>query len=64
VSFHAENPIDQLGLRAPGALGSGKRLSNSRWPGHGGDARKRRRACVSLRSILRVGNHTKVGQGR
>ena len=34
VSFDSKNPIDQLGLRAPGVLGSWKELPNSWRPGH------------------------------
>lgn len=64
VSFDPKNPIDQLGSRAPGIFGSWKGLSNFWRPGHNADARRRRRACVQHRQILRASSHTKVGRAR
>jgi hypothetical protein len=63
MSIRSKYPL-QLNSLVPNARRKGERFSNSRWPGHNPDARKRRRTCVLLRSILRIGNHTKVRQGR
>jgi hypothetical protein len=54
----------QLASFVPDVLSAGKGGSDSRWPGHGGDARKWRHACVRHRSILRVSNHIEAKRGR
>lgn len=61
VPIRSKYPL-QLDSLVPNTRSSGKGLSNSRRPGHGGDARKQRRVGVRLRSILCTGNHTEVGR--
>jgi|GEM_PF-4174699 len=63
MSFCSKDPL-QLDPLVPGVLGAGEGLSDSRWPGHATEARKRRRACVSRRSIFCGGNCVEVGQAR
>ena len=64
VPLLAEDPLSQLCPFAPDALTPRKKLSNFRRPRHNPDAKEPDRTCVLLRSILRVGNPTKVGQER
>lgn len=63
VPFLSKDPF-QLTLLIPGIRDAGKKVTGFRWPLHGGDARKQRRACVQLKLILFIGNRTKVKQDR
>lgn len=58
-----QDPI-QLGLLIPSIPGMRKWSSDFRRPWHNSDAKERVRARVQHGLILRVDNHTKVGQGR
>jgi hypothetical protein len=63
MSLFSKDPL-QLALFVPDVLSAGKRGSNSGWPGHRTDARRRRRVGVRLKSILRVSNHTEAKRAR
>jgi len=61
MPIRSKDPL-QLVFLVPKTRSTGKRRSDSWWPLHAADARGRGRTCVQHRSILRGGNHTKVGR--
>lgn len=63
MSFVSKNPV-QLGLRVPSARSTGKGISDSGWPRHATDAKRRRRTRVRRRSILRMDFHTELERVR